>query len=63
MTTIRAAFYAPCPRTAGSCAHQALSERASGDGMLVPPERQFVDDGYNGATPHSSSPGSTPGSC
>jgi len=28
----------------------ALSERASSDGMPVPSERQFVDDGYSGAT-------------
>jgi len=56
MTTIRAAFYARVSGEQQAAAHTiesqiaALSERASGDCMPVPPERQFVDDGYSGAT-------------
>jgi site-specific DNA recombinase len=56
MTTSRAAFYARVSGEQQAAAHTiesqivALSERASGDGMPVPPERQFVDDGYSGAT-------------
>jgi site-specific DNA recombinase len=56
MTTIRAAFYARVSGEQQAAAHTiesqiaALSERASGDSMPVPPERQFVDDGYSGAT-------------
>jgi site-specific DNA recombinase len=56
MTTIRAAFYARVSGEQQAAAHTiesqiaALSERAISDGMPVPPERQFVDDGYSGAT-------------
>ncbi len=56
MTTIRAAFYARASGEQQAAAHTiesqvaALSERARSDGMPVPPERQFVDDGYSGAT-------------
>jgi site-specific DNA recombinase len=56
MTTIRAAFYARVSGEQQAAAHTidsqiaALSERASNDGTPVPPERQFVDDGYSGAT-------------
>jgi site-specific DNA recombinase len=56
MTTIRAAFYARVSGEQQAAAHTiesqiaALNERASSDGMPVPPERQFVDDGYSGAT-------------
>jgi len=56
MTTIRAAFYARVSGEQQAAAHTiesqiaALSKRASGDGTPVPPERQFVDDGYSGAT-------------
>ena len=55
MTTIRAAFYARVSGEQQAAAHTiesqmaALSERAR-DGTPVPPERQFVDDGYSGAT-------------
>jgi len=57
MITIRAAFYARVSGEQQAAAHTiesqiaALSERASSDGLPVPPERQFVDDGYSGATP------------
>ena len=56
MTTIRAAFYARVSGEQQAAAHTvesqvaALSERAHSDGTPVPPERQFVDDGYSGAT-------------
>src|SRR5215831_12420004 len=56
MTTIRAAFYARVSGEQQAAAHTiesqvaALNERASRDGIPVPPERQFVDDGYSGAT-------------
>ena len=56
MTTIRAAFYARVSGEQQAAAHTiesqiaALSERAHLDGMPVPPERQFVDDGYSGAS-------------
>jgi len=56
MTTIRAAFYARVSGEQQAAAHTiesqvaALSERAHRDGTPVPPERQFVDDGYSGAT-------------
>jgi site-specific DNA recombinase len=56
MTTIRAAFYARVSSEQQASAHTiesqtaALSERAQSDGTPVPPERQFVDDGYSGAT-------------
>ncbi len=56
MTTIRAAFYARVSGEQQAAAHTiesqiaALSERAHMDGTPVPPERQFVDDGYTGST-------------
>jgi len=56
MTTIRAAFYARVSGEQQAVAHTiesqiaALSDRARFDGTPVPPERQFVDDGYSGAT-------------
>ncbi len=56
MTTIRAAFYARVSSEQQVTAHTiesqtaALSERAQSDGTPVPPERQFADDGYSGAT-------------
>jgi len=56
MTIIRAAFYARVSSEQQAVAHTitsqiaALSERAHTDGTPVPPERQFVDDGYSGAT-------------
>jgi site-specific DNA recombinase len=56
MTTIRAAFYARVSGEQQAAAHTiesqiaALDERASSDGTPVPSERQFVDDGYSGAT-------------
>src|SRR5260370_9063914 len=56
MTTIRAAFYARVSSEQQAAAHTiasqtaALSERAQSDGTPVPPERQFVDEGYSGAT-------------
>jgi site-specific DNA recombinase len=56
MTTIRVAFYARVSSEQQAAAHTiesqtaALSERAQSDGTPVPPERQFVDDGYSGAT-------------
>jgi site-specific DNA recombinase len=56
MTTIRAAFYARVSGEKQAAAHTiesqiaALSERARFDDAPVPPERQFVDDGYSGAT-------------
>jgi site-specific DNA recombinase len=56
MNKIRAAFYARVSGEQQAAAHTiesqiaALSERAQTDGVPVPPERQFVDDGYTGAT-------------
>ena len=56
MNSIRAAFYARVSSEQQATAHTiesqiaALSERAQADGSPVPPERQFVDDGYSGAT-------------
>ena len=56
MTSVRAAFYARVSSEQQASAHTiesqtaALSERAQNDGTPVPPERQFVDDGYSGAT-------------
>ncbi len=56
MTTIRTAFYARVSSEQQAAAHTiesqiaALSERAVSDGTPVPPERQFVDDGFSGAT-------------
>jgi site-specific DNA recombinase len=56
MSNIRAAFYARVSGEQQVAAHTiesqiaALSERAQHDGTPVPPERQFVDEGYSGAT-------------
>ncbi len=56
MNSIRAAFYARVSSDQQATAHtiesqlSALSERAQGDGSPVPLERQFVDDGFSGAT-------------
>src|SRR3974390_1709722 len=56
MTSIRAAFYARVSSEQQAVAHtiesqiSALTERARSDGAPVPPERQFVDDGFSGAT-------------
>ena len=56
MTTIRAAFYARVSSEQQATTHTiesqtaALRERAHSDGTPVPPERQFADDGYSGAT-------------
>jgi len=56
MNKIRAAFYARVSGEQQAAAHTiesqiaALSERAQADGVPVPPERQFLDDGYTGAT-------------
>ena len=56
MNSIRAAFYARVSSEQQAAAHtiesqlSALSERAHADGLLVPQERQFLDDGYSGAT-------------
>jgi site-specific DNA recombinase len=56
MNSIRAAFYARVSSEQQATAHTiesqlaALSERAQADGSPVPLERQFVDNGYSGAT-------------
>ena len=56
MNLIRAAIYARLSSEQQAAAHtiesqlSALSERAHADGLLVPQERQFLDDGYSGAT-------------
>jgi site-specific DNA recombinase len=56
MTTIRAAFYARVSGEQQAAAHTiesqiaALTARSVNDGTPVPPELQFVDDGYSGAT-------------
>src|SRR5215831_731448 len=56
MNSIRAAFYARVSSEQQATAHTiesqttALSERARSDGFPVPPERQFTDAGYSGAT-------------
>ena len=56
MNSIRAAFYARVSSEQQAVAHTidsqlaALSERAQADGSPVPAERQFVDNGYSGAT-------------
>ncbi len=56
MKSIRAAFYARVSSEQQAAAHTiesqlaALSERARADGLPVPAERQFVDNGYSGAT-------------
>src|ERR1051326_5819096 len=56
MNSIRAAFYARVSSEQQAAAHTiqsqlaALAERAKADDSPVPPERQFVDDGYSGAS-------------
>jgi site-specific DNA recombinase len=56
MNSIRTAFYARVSSEQQAAAHTiehqlaALSERAQADSSPVPAERQFVDDGYSGAT-------------
>jgi site-specific DNA recombinase len=56
MNSIRAAIYARVSSEQQTAAHTiesqlaALRERAQGDGLSVPLERQFQDDGYSGAT-------------
>ena len=56
MNSIRAAFYARVSSEQQATSHTiesqitALSERAQTDGFPVPPERQFADEGYSGAT-------------
>ncbi len=56
MKVIQAAIYARVSSEQQATAHTiesqlaALAERARSDGTPVPAERQFVDDGYSGAT-------------
>ena len=56
MNSIRAAIYARVSSEQQAAAHTiesqlaALSKRAQADGLQVPPERQFLDEGYSGAT-------------
>jgi site-specific DNA recombinase len=56
MKIIQAALYARVSSEQQAAAHTiesqlaALSERARNDGTPIPAERQFVDDGYSGAT-------------
>jgi site-specific DNA recombinase len=56
MNSIRVAFYARVSSEPQAAAHTiesqlaALSERAQADGLPIPAERQFVDNGYSGAT-------------
>src|SRR5712692_3875395 len=56
MKAIQAAFYARVSSEQQAAAHTiqsqlvALTERARNDGTPVAPERQFVDEGYSGAT-------------
>jgi site-specific DNA recombinase len=56
MNSIRAAIYAPVSSEQQAAAHTiesqlaALSERAQADGLPVPQERQFLDNGHSGAT-------------
>jgi len=56
MKNIQAAIYARVSSEQQAAAHTiesqlaVLSERAENDGIPVPPERQFVDDGYSGST-------------
>src|SRR5260370_5256740 len=56
MKVIQAAIYARVSSEQQAAAHTiesqlaVLSERAPSDGTPVPVERQFVDDGYSGAT-------------
>jgi len=54
--TIQAGLYARVSSEQQAAAHTiesqlaALTERARNDGTPIPAERQFVDDGYSGAT-------------
>ena len=56
MKTIQAALYARVSSEQQAAAHTiesqlaALTERARSDGTPVPVERQFVDEGFSGAT-------------
>jgi len=56
MKVIQAAIYARVSSEQQAAAHTiesqlaVLSERAENDGVPVPAERQFVDDGYTGST-------------
>ena len=56
MNKIRAALYARVSGEQQAAAHTiesqiaALSERAQSDGAPIPQERQFLDDGYSGAS-------------
>ena len=56
MNKIRAALYARVSGEQQAAAHTiesqiaALSERAQADGAPIPQERQFLDDGYSGAS-------------
>jgi site-specific DNA recombinase len=56
MNSIRAAFYARVSSEQQAASHTiesqiaALSERANADGSPVPADRQFVDNGFSGAT-------------
>jgi len=56
MKAIQAALYARVSSEQQAAAHTiesqlaALTERAKSDGTPIPSERQFVDDGYSGAT-------------
>ena len=56
MNSIRAAIYARVSSEQQATAHTiesqlvALTECAQADGLPVPQERQFLDDGYSGAT-------------
>ena len=56
MKVIQAAIYARVSSEPQAAAHTiesqlaALADRARRDGTPVPAERQFVDDGYSGAT-------------
>jgi site-specific DNA recombinase len=56
MKTVQVALYARVSSEQQAAAHTiesqlaALTERARNDGAPIPSERQFVDDGYSGAT-------------
>jgi len=56
MGEIRAALYTRVSSEQQAAAHTiesqraALTERAQADGVPIPAERQFVDDGHSGAT-------------
>jgi site-specific DNA recombinase len=56
MNSIRAAIYARVSSEQQPPVHTiesqlaALGERPQAHGLQVPPERQFLDDGYSGAT-------------